>query len=155
MARMGTVTNGGGNSMQDTRSATAVNQLVWCGGLAITGTILLLAFFLTPDPSGHGTHTQLGLPPCGFLTMTGYPCPGCGLTTSFAHLIRGEVGNAARANVFGVGLFAATVLMAAVSAWGLARRKPVWSTLESLHAEKIALALAIIGVVFWAARLMA
>ena len=34
-----------------------------------------------------GTHQQLGLPPCNFVTLTGYPCPACGMTTSFALLV--------------------------------------------------------------------
>ncbi|MCA9610613.1 MAG: hypothetical protein KC619_33690, partial [Myxococcales bacterium] len=38
--------------------------------------VLVTAAMLTPSPEGHGTHTQLGLPPCGFLVYTGYPCPG-------------------------------------------------------------------------------
>lgn len=50
---------------------------------------LLLARWLRPDTHGFGTHRQLGLPPCTFLWMTGFPCPFCGMTTSWtwaAHL---------------------------------------------------------------------
>ena len=60
--------------------------------------VIALAATLSPDPSGHGTHQQLGLPPCGFIYVTGYPCPGCGLTTAFAHMVRLEFVGAARAN---------------------------------------------------------
>jgi len=48
-------------------------------------TVLGVAAWLHPDPSGHGTHTQLGMTPCGWEMVTGYPCPTCGMTTSFAH----------------------------------------------------------------------
>jgi len=52
--------------------------------------VMALASRLTPDPRGFGTHQQLGLPPCGFLTATGITCPHCGLTTSFCWFVRGE-----------------------------------------------------------------
>lgn len=58
-------------------------------GAAIIGTALLLVLViaagLAPDPRGEGTHTQLGLPPCGWATHFGKPCPTCGMTTAFAH----------------------------------------------------------------------
>ena len=44
------------------------------------------------------THTQLGMPPCNFVVMTGKPCPACGMTTSFALLVRGDVRASLRAN---------------------------------------------------------
>ena len=47
-----------------------------------------------PDgrPRTMGTHTQLGMLPCNFVILTGRPCPSCGMTTSFALLVRGEGG---------------------------------------------------------------
>ena len=45
---------------------------------------ILVAGMLTPSDKGVGTHQQLGLPPCTFLWLTGFPCPFCGMTTSFA-----------------------------------------------------------------------
>ena len=48
--------------------------------------ILGLARSLTPDPAGIGTHQQLGLMECGFITMFNMPCPMCGMTTTFTHL---------------------------------------------------------------------
>jgi hypothetical protein len=62
---------------------------------------LVTAAFLRPDPSGHGTHRQLGLPPCTFLVLFGRRCPSCGMTTAWAHLVRGQVAGALRANVGG------------------------------------------------------
>ena len=53
--------------------------------------VLIVAAWLDPSPKGYGTHTQLGLQPCGFLASTGYPCAACGMTTSFAHLVRWQV----------------------------------------------------------------
>jgi len=48
-------------------------------------TVLVVAARLTPDPAGHGTHLQLGLPPCGWVMAWGKPCPTCGMTTAFAN----------------------------------------------------------------------
>jgi hypothetical protein len=70
-------------------------------GLALAG-LMLVARNLTPSPRGFGTHEQLGLPPCTFLTATGRRCPSCGMTTSLAHLTRGQWSKALRSNVAGV-----------------------------------------------------
>ncbi|MBY0458584.1 MAG: DUF2752 domain-containing protein [Gemmataceae bacterium] len=52
-------------------------------------------------PRTMSTHTQLGLPPCNFVVLTGKPCPSCGMTTSFALLVRGDVTASLRANWVG------------------------------------------------------
>ncbi|MBX9581349.1 MAG: DUF2752 domain-containing protein [Gemmataceae bacterium] len=56
-----------------------------------------------PDgtPKRMSTHTQLGLPACNFVEWTGRPCPSCGMSTSFALLVRGDVGASLRANWVG------------------------------------------------------
>ena len=59
-----------------------LSALVALGAAAV----LVLAALLVPSESGHGTHTQLGLGECTFLTWTGHPCPMCGATTAFALL---------------------------------------------------------------------
>jgi hypothetical protein len=62
--------------------------------LAIAGgclTLLVLAARLPPSHSGYGTHRGLGLPDCQFLQWTGLPCPSCGMTTSFAWFVRGNI----------------------------------------------------------------
>src|SRR5262249_12530118 len=64
-----------------------------------------------------GIHTQAGLPPCIFQLVTGVPCPSCGLTTSFALLVRGDVRNSVRAN--GVGTVLALFWLALIP-WSLA-----------------------------------
>ncbi len=46
--------------------------------------LLIVAAWLTPASPGHGTHTQLGLPPCPWPATVGGPCPTCGMTTAFA-----------------------------------------------------------------------
>lgn len=53
--------------------------------------LLATAAQLPPSPTGMGTHTQLGLAECQFAQRTGIPCPTCGMTTSFAWFIRGNL----------------------------------------------------------------
>lgn len=52
--------------------------------------VLIVGANLHADPAGHGTHTQLGLTPCGWLLATGHPCPTCGMTTAFTHACHGH-----------------------------------------------------------------
>lgn len=66
-------------------------------GVAIAS-LLITARMLTPSDQKMGTHQQLGLPECGFITMFGIPCPSCGMTTSWSHLTRGHVVSAIDAN---------------------------------------------------------
>ena len=114
--------------------------------------VLITAAMLTPSSAGHGTHTQLGLPPCGFLVYTGYPCPGCGLTTSFAHMIRLEVLGAFHANPFGILLFLCSAAIIPVAILGIVRRLPVIDVLDRLHAEKIAIGLSVVSILVWFAK---
>lgn len=46
--------------------------------------VLVTAASLRADPSGMGTHRQLGLPTCGWVASMGMPCPTCGMTTAFS-----------------------------------------------------------------------
>ena len=95
-------------------------------GLAIcAGTVLAVAAWLTPSPLGHSTHTQLGLGQCTFLTLTGYPCPMCGMTTTFSLMAHLRPVDALLNQPFGVALFAATagVFAVAVAEVVLPRRR--------------------------------
>jgi len=56
--------------------------------------VLVIAGYVEPDAEGVGTHEQLGLHACGFYERTGYPCPTCGMTTAFAHVVRGHIAKA-------------------------------------------------------------
>jgi len=80
-------------------------------GLALVG----VAVCLTPDPSGMGTHQQLGLPPCTSVVITGYPCPTCGMTTAFSLTVRGRLLSAFHAQPAGLVFALATILVTAVA----------------------------------------
>lgn len=89
--------------------AVAVVVSVGCGAL------LAVAAWMTPDARGLGTHQQLGFPPCTMVVLTGYPCPTCGMTTAFAHTVRGELISAFKAQPAGLILALAVIVVAAVS----------------------------------------
>lgn len=71
-------------------------------------TVLVVAARLNPSPAGAGTHMQLGLPNCGWVTAMGKPCPTCGMTTAFAHATDGRLGTAAAVQPMGAFLSLAT-----------------------------------------------
>lgn len=66
--------------------------------------VMLAALYITPNPRGHGSHLQIGLPPCPAVLYTGRPCPSCGMTTSFAATLEGNWELATRAHPIGVPL---------------------------------------------------
>ncbi len=80
----------------------------------------LVARRLEPDPSGFGTHRQLGLADCPTRERTGRACPTCGMTTAIAHLSDGELTQAWTTQPAGVCIAlaaAGTGLWSAASAW--------------------------------------
>lgn len=85
-------------------SPTMVRAVRWQAAGAGLGLMLLMivASQLTPDPRGYGTHQQLGLGECSFFRAWQIGCPSCGMTTAWSHLMRGEIGAAAGANVAGL-----------------------------------------------------
>jgi hypothetical protein len=84
--------------------------LIAAGGGLLS--LLLVAAWLTPDPRGLGTHQRLGLPPCSFRQVTGWRCPSCGMTTSWSHLVRGELSSSLRSNAGGTLLGLACLVLA-------------------------------------------
>jgi len=62
-------------------------------GLSLASVVVFLALatWIRPDPRGFGTHEQLGLPACRMIEWTGFPCPGCGVTTSVALFAHGRL----------------------------------------------------------------
>lgn len=77
---------------------------------APTSLVLGIAAWLTPASQGVGTHMQLGLGGCALLTMTGWPCPMCGMTTTFALMAHLRPLEALVNQPFGIVLFLLTVL---------------------------------------------
>ena len=89
--------------------------------VALTG-VFVAAYRIHPydadgKPRTMSTHTQLGMPPCNFVVLTGKPCPTCGMTTSFALLVRGDVRASLAANWVGT---VTALSWAAILVWAVA-----------------------------------
>lgn len=56
-----------------------------------SGSLLMVAAMLSPSETGLGTHQQLMLPECGWITIFDLPCPTCGMTTAFSHAADGNL----------------------------------------------------------------
>jgi hypothetical protein len=133
--------------------APIFRRLLWwfiAGGSAL---ILTVAAIVEPDARGYGTHTQLGLPPCGFQMLTGSPCPGCGLTTAFAHAIRGDWSLAIAANPLGLGLFLVVCCCVPLGATAAVRGWPWDAVVARFALNRWALAIAGCAAALWIARL--
>src|SRR5688572_4854944 len=93
--------------------------LLIAAGLAMVFYVATRVHPYAPDgtPLRMASHQSIGMPPCRFKEMAGLPCPSCGMTTSFAHLVRGDVWNSLRANWVGTGL---AVFCALLIPWCLA-----------------------------------
>jgi Protein of unknown function (DUF2752) len=106
--------------------------------------VLITAAAITPEREGLGTHLQLGLEPCGFLSAFGKPCPTCGMTTAFAQVVRLDLRSAFAAQPFGLLLAIAAAmgfwvaLASAVGGYSIAglgrvfTRPKVWGPLVAL-----------------------
>lgn len=127
-------------------SGAVQDRLVGLTLLAPTGTVLGIAMYLTPDPAGMGTHRQLGLGGCALLTMTGLPCPMCGMTTTFTHLAHLHVIEGIVNQPFGLFLFLATVLGAVVGLLDLISPSARWRrVLGWIDRRETALAIFLLG----------
>lgn len=105
----------------ENKRALAGQLVVTVLWLAITG----VGIYLSPDPHGHGTHQQLGLPPCPSVLFFDKPCPGCGLTTSWTSFIHGQFVDAFRAHPLGPLLYLAFTFFALANLWGFFKKRRI------------------------------
>lgn len=125
--------------------------------LAVLSLALIAGFclgaWLQPDPRGFGTHRQLGLPPCSVRLLFGIPCPSCGMTTSIAYLMRGQLMESFRANPAGLAL---GIACAALVPWcwlSLFYARLCWLQRPGAAACALLGSLSIIAVVQWLFRI--
>ena len=83
-------------------------------GAVLLASPLAMATRLRPSAAGLGTHQQLGLPACSARVLWGVRCPACGMTTSWTHLVRGQLWQSLQANSGGTLLGLLAIAMVAV-----------------------------------------
>ncbi len=105
--------------------------------------MLVMAVWLQPRTAGYGTAKQLGVPACSVLAESGYPCPTCGMTTSVALTVRGQVLAAWGAHPFGLVLTAGAAVLAVA---GTVQLLTGWPALHRLRVGWWWVAGAVIGV---------
>jgi hypothetical protein len=96
--------------------------------------------------------TGLGLP-CPLRTLTGIPCPACGMTTASTDLVAGDPAAALAANPFVLGLAALAVVaspLLAVRAAGLADPPVAWSTTSR---RRVSWAVGLLALASWSYQL--
>lgn len=126
-----------------------LERLTWAGVAIVAATALVMAFRLTPDPSGHGTHVQLGLEPCGMVKILNMPCPSCGMTTSWAWMAHGRPFKAVATQPFGALLFCAAVASVPLSLYVNFWRRSAFAWLNHPWGFKIAASLLVLFAGSW------
>jgi len=110
-----------------------ISGLIGAGCLAI----LLVAVSLEPSPTGVGTHQKLDMPACGFLERTQLPCPTCGMTTAFSHLVRGQIVSAVKVQPAGAVFAIVCLITVIVTIYiNLSHRRPDFFWM-AMHWQKI------------------
>jgi hypothetical protein len=117
--------------------------------------VLGVAAWVHPSTNGYGTHhDSLGMASCAFLERTNLPCPSCGMTTSFAHFVRGNVVASLYVQPMGTVLAILTAACFWVSAYIAITAKPVHRLLNYLPGGKLMFALLAFGIVAWAWKIL-
>jgi len=86
--------------------------------------LILLASLILPPPGADGRIAHLP-DICPFYNLTGFPCPGCGLTRAFVSLGHGQLGQAFGWNPLGPLLYLVCVLLWLRAALTLVKKRPV------------------------------
>ena len=111
--------------------------------------VLALAAWLEPSSEGMGTHTQLGLPACGFIQVTGYPCATCGCTTAFSHAANGSLLDAFLTQPFGATLALLTAMTVLITGYAAVTNMPLAPLGRIVFRARSVVALMILLVLSW------
>src|SRR5262249_24346429 len=135
------------------RSRSREHWWVLAGALALPVALLALGAWLTPDPRGFGTHEQLGFRPCLPMRLWGFPCPGCGVTTSIALAAHGHLLAALRTQPFGRVVLASTLAAARWAVAGHARGRDLRSELARVDQHRWTRVLVTFALLAWAYKI--
>ena len=112
--------------------------------------VLVVAALATPNPGGVGTHaSSLRMRPCQFLQTTGMPCPGCGMTTSFAWFARGNVPASLYVQPMGTALAAIACAAVWAGLYVAVSGRPAYRLFRLLPGRYYLMPLLVLGVLAW------
>lgn len=130
-------------------------RLLALGAAVACLAVLLVAAYATPSSAGVGTHAaSLRMQPCHFLQTTGLPCPGCGMTTSFAWFVRGNVVAAMFVQPMGAMLAALAGCCVWAGLYIAVTGRPVYRLFRLLPGRYYLLPLLALGILAWAWKIM-
>lgn len=93
--------------------------------LVLLACVLILAFPLFLVVIGQDAHIEEGQSLCPFKMLTGFPCPGCGITKSLIFLYSGEFQKSISYHLFGPPLFLVCVLGICVILYSHLTKRPI------------------------------
>lgn len=127
----------------------------WIGALiaAACGTVLGFGAYLSPSESGVGTHRGLGLPPCGFLLMSGLPCPTCGMTSAFSWMMHGHPARAFVSQPVGALMSLAAMAALVIGVWMAAGGRRLEIDWYRVSPSALVMGLATIFFVGWGVKI--
>ena len=144
----------------DGRAASAPSRieakvrLMW-GGIAVAAlSLLIVASILKPASEGLGTHQQLGLPQCGWISAANMPCPTCGMTTAFSHAADGNLLGSFRAQPMGALLAIATAIAVVVGGWSALSGSTLGPFLAGLFNARVGWMLLAFFIAAWIWKIM-
>jgi len=133
---------------QESRMYAAIIAVAVC-------VILLAALWVTPSQRGVGTHHQLGLPTCGWIVAADIPCPTCGMTTSFAHAVRGHFLQSLFAQPMGLVLAIGTLLTGVIAIFTAVTGRSLALIWMPFCARKYIILLGIFALLAWGFKILA
>jgi len=136
-------------------SSTAPRRLVGAGVAVGAASLLGVAAWLDPSPQGLGTHSQLRLPPCGWILTMDLPCPTCGMTTAFAHAADGNLVGSFVAQPMGAALAVATAIALLLGTYTVATGSRVAALFGRLCNRRAAWLLGTAFVAAWVYKIIA
>ena len=111
--------------------------------------LLGLSFAFEPILNDRALSGPLLLPPCGFHTATGLPCPTCYMTRAFVLMAHGRVADAVVFQPLGAALWVALALAVPVLLVGLFWPRSVWPFLENRPWRRILWFLFLFALASW------
>lgn len=119
-------------------------------------TLLGIAAWLQPSPTGVGTHTQLfPLQSCAWIEYANMPCPTCGMTTAFAHAADGHFIKSFLTQPMGCVLAIAVAMAFWVSLYITFTGSPIWRVFQRMWRPSVVWIMAILILAAWGYKIWA